>query len=495
MDYIIGIDIGTSGTKAVAFGVEGSVIADWHIDYPLLNPHPGFVEQDPEVLFSAVMRAISQVVRTVASRSDAHRLLGIGFSSAMHGLIAMDHQHQPLTNCITWADTRSEAFANRLKTTPEGYDIYLHTGTPIHPMSPLCKLGWLREHLPGTFASAHKFISVKEYVFLRLFGRYVVDESIASATGLFDIHALQWYKPALALVGIEPEQLSDPMPITYTLAGLDDRVGQELGIPVNTPFILGGSDGCLANLGEQALQGDAVATIGTSGAIRMLTDSPQTDERARTFSYVLTKNLHIVGGAVNSGGVILRWYKENVGSRTTATSEETYDALAEEASTVPAGADGLVFLPYLAGERAPHWNAAAKGVFFGVQLHHRKAHFTRAVFEGIIYGLFSVGKVLAEIAGPIHTIHANGGFVRSPFWVQLLADVFNSKVAVGEGVESAAKGAYMVVLKALGLIAAFEDLGNFSTQNVYHPNSEAHLVYMERFGLFERLYDKIKDEF
>ncbi|WP_257668539.1 gluconokinase [Parapedobacter tibetensis] len=494
MDYIIGVDIGTSSTKAIAFSIAGGIIGEYRVGYSLLNPQPGYVEQDPEVLFAAVIQSISHVVQVVMKTYGDGQLLGVGFSSAMHGLIAMDGQHQPLTNCITWADTRSESFATKLKSTPEGLTIYSRTGTPIHPMSPLCKLGWMREHQPAIFAAAQKFISIKEYVFLKLFGRYVVDESIASATGLFDIHELSWHIPALELVGISPSHLSEPAPITYTLAGMDETFANDMHIPRDTPIVIGGSDGCLANLGGGATHpGDAAVTIGTSGAIRTMSDLPQTDHKARTFSYVLTHELFVLGGAVNSGGVVLQWYRENFGPIATP-EEEAYRMLIDEAASVPAGAAGLVFLPYLAGERAPHWNAEAKGMFFGVQLHHRKAHFTRAVIEGIVYGIYSVGKALEELAGPIKTIHANGGFARSSVWVQVLADVFNKRVLVHESVESAAKGAYLVVLKALGKISGFGDVET-SVMEVFEPNPAAHQVYMENFGLFERLYDKIKDEF
>jgi len=496
MDYIIGVDIGTSGTKAVAFDGTGNVIAEHRIGYPLLNPQPGYFEQEPETLFSAVIQSISHVVRAIDGMYATCTLLGIGFSSAMHGLLVMDKDNRPLTNCMTWADTRSDAFASHLRNTAQGLELYSKTGTPIHPMSPLPKLGWLREHLPAVFSVAHKFISIKEYVFFRLFGRYVVDESIASATGLFDIRAFEWHLPALDLVGVSPTQLSEPVPITYILSGLDSRFAEAMHVRADTPFIIGGSDGCLANLGAYAVvPGDAVVTIGTSGAIRMLSDRPQTDRKARTFSYVLTDKLFVLGGAVNSGGVVLRWYLENFGTPGIA-EDEAYGLLAEEASTVPAGAEGLVFLPYLAGERAPHWNAGAKGTFFGVQMHHRKPHFTRAVFEGIVYGIYSVGKVLEEIAGPIHIIHANGGFARSPLWVQLLADVFGKEVQVTENVEGAAKGAYVVALKALDSIAEFDDIAGWGRiKRVYTPNAQNRGIYLDNFGLFERLYDKVKDEF
>src|SRR5690606_10773044 len=180
----------------------------------------------------------------------------------MHGLIAIDEHDQPLTNCIIWADTRSAPYAEALKRTPEGMDMYLKTGTPIHAMSPLCKLSWLRAEEPGIFQAARRFISIKEYVFHRLFGRYVVDQSIASATGLFDIRTFQWYRPALEFAGISAAQLSEPVPMTYTLSGLDEAMAKAMGIPADTPFVVGGSDGCLANLGAGAVHPGEAAEMG-----------------------------------------------------------------------------------------------------------------------------------------------------------------------------------------------------------------------------------------
>src|SRR5690606_20460484 len=233
---------------------------------------------------------------------------------------------------------------------------------------------------------------------------------------------------------------------------------------------------------------------GTSGAVRITSDVPVTDEKARTFSYVLTPNRFVLGGAVNSGGVVLQWYKDNFGVPGMSETDP-YVALAEEAASVRPGADGLIFLPYLTGERAPHWNAEAKGLFFGVQMHHSRPHFTRAVFEGVIYGLYSVGKVLEDIAGPIRAIHASGGFARAPLWVQQLADVFNKEVIVHDHVEGAAMGAYMTALKALGKLVGFGEFNDNSAKKIYLPDATTRHIYMENFNRFERLYEKVKDEF
>lgn len=501
MQYLIGLDIGTSSAKAVAFDLKGMAMVENQIGYPLLNPSATRFEQDPLVIFSAVITSINKVVRVMQEKFPDHTLAAVSFSSAMHSLIAVDAQGGLLTNSIIWADNRSKPQADDLKNSPIGHEIYLNTGTPIHPMSPLCKLMWMKENSPTIFSQAYKFISIKEFVCWKLFGHYTVDFSIASATGLFNIFTLQWHGPSLSLLGIGPDRLSTPVPITHRLIGIDPTWAQEMGIDPNTPFVIGGSDGCLANVGANAVRpGEAAVTIGTSGAIRVISDTPKSDKRERIFSYILTPEAYVLGGPVNNGGVILRWFKENFAAKEVEEAIQTevnvYDLLTSKASTVPPGADGLLFLPYLLGERSPHWNSEAKGVFFGMQLGHKSAHFVRSIMEGIIFGLYSVAKALEETTGPIKIIHANGGFARSSLWVQILADVFNKKVVISESIESSALGAAIVGMKALGLIEDFSEVLSLPAKEaVFLPNFDNHQIYAERFATFERLYEKLKDEF
>ncbi|MEH6305764.1 gluconokinase [Olivibacter sp. CPCC 100613] len=497
MNYIIAVDIGTTSTKALAFDLYGRVLAEHRIGYPIIAPFPTHSEQDPEILFDAVVNSIVAVRKFMTKSHLKAVLLGISFSSAMHGLLAMDAQGKPLMNCIIWADTRSEQFATQLKGTSLGHDIYLKTGTPIHPMSPLCKLGWMRENKTDIFDNAYKFISIKEYVFFRLFGHYIVDVSIASATGLLETDKQQWYAPALSLVNISAERLSTLVPVTHIVRGLKTQDADFMNVPADIPFIVGGSDGCLANIGAQAThEGIASVTIGTSGAIRVTSDKPAKDEKERIFSYVIAPEMYVIGGAVNNGGNILQWFQEGFVAANGQSLENTIPLLTKEAASIAAGSDGLIFLPYLAGERAPHWDAKAKGVFFGIQMRHQQAHFIRAMMEGVVFGLYSVAKALEEASGPIQHIFVSGGFARSSDWVQMLADIFNKQVFVRKTVESSAMGAAIVGMKALNLIADFSlDSDEDMTVSSFLPQSSNQEVYINNFNLFERLYGKLKDEF
>lgn len=498
----VGIDIGTSSVKAVAMDKQGNVQVLKQISYAIFSPQEGFQEQNPDEIWEATWQIISNIDIEITA---------ISFSSAMHSLMAVDASGKPLTNLITWADSRAKEIADELRNSTLGKEIYRQTGTAIHPMSPLCKLLWFKENIPDLFSKAHKFIGIKEYIFFKLFGEYVVDYSIASATGLFDVFNLRWHQKSLKLIGIEEDKLSKPVPTTTSYTPLSVwatlRSSMPLSVlssqttsplPLQTTFIIGASDGSLANLGSGAFSdGEIAATIGTSGAIRMTREQPMTDEQMRTFCYYTDENQYIIGGAINNGGIILQWLYEDFSSL--KASGESIEKIFELAAPIPEGAEGLLFLPYLFGERAPIWDANAKGAFFGIQKRHTQAHFFRAVIEGVIFALLSVGKVFEneEIANSKEkVIYATGGFTKTDFWVQMMADIFNQKVVVPDSSEGTAIGACILAMKALGEIKTLKEAKNLiKIEKTFLPNQETYVVYRKNFEIFERLYQVLKPVF
>ncbi len=502
---VIGLDIGTSSTKAVAFDLTGNVLAQHSIPYPLLNPSEGYYEQDAEVIYYACIESVAQVMTKLQKEgSDTPKLRCISVSSAMHGLIAVDKLGKPLTHCIIWADRRSEDIAVDLQASDLGKQLYQQTGTPIHAMSLLCKLMWMQANDQKTVKQSHKFIGIKEFLFYRLFDTYVIDHSIASATGLFDIHQLAWSDLALSSAGISAEQLSTPVPVDRVFDTLNPDLASLMHIPKETPFVIGGSDGCLANLGVGAVKpGVASVTVGTSGAIRVVSPHANSEQKQRLFSYLLRPKEYVIGGAVNNGGVLRNWFRDTFLMESTQTIDEkdATELLNELVDSIVPGSDGLIFLPYLTGERAPHWNSNAKGVYFGIQLQHTRAHFARAMMEGMLFAIYSVGVALEETTGPIDTIYASGGLARSPIWVQMLADIFNKPVFIKNTVESSAWGAALIGIEALALSAAQRAGENASTDaeddidQYYKPSEENHAVYSKNFRKFERLYQKLEGEF
>lgn len=498
-NYVLGVDIGTTSTKSVLFTESGEVSATHTIGYPLLTPTPTTAEQDPEEIYQAVLGTIQTTMEK--SGVDPSKVLCVSFSSAMHSLIAVDSKGQALTQCITWADNRSEKWAEKIKKEWDGHSIYLRTGTPIHPMSPLSKLVWLKNDHPELFKSAAKFISIKEYVFQKLFGEYIVDYSIASATGLFNLEQLNWDQGALDLAGISSDRLSVPVPTTHYLKGLSPDLVKKLGLTESVPFVVGANDGCLSNLGVNALDfGSVAVTIGTSGAIRTVSDHPITDPKGRTFCYALTEKHWVIGGPVNNGGMTFRWVRDELAASEVETADrlgvDPYEVLTQIASKVHPGSDGLLFHPYLAGERAPLWNANARGSFFGLSLHHKKEHMIRSVLEGVIFNLYSVLLALEELIGVPTKVMATGGFARSELWRQMMADIFNQEVVVPESFESSCLGAAILGMYALGKVDSLNVVSQMvGSTHSHNPIEENVKVYQELVPIYLSVYRKLEEDY
>lgn len=497
--FFIGVDIGTTSTKAIVFSSSGVIKGMGNRGYNILVPKPSWAEQDPEVIFTTVISAVRDAVNSASVAKQ--EIAAVGFSAAMHSLIAMDAKNYPLTNSIIWADNRSVAQTEKLKQDGTGHNLYLRTGTPIHPMSPLTKLMWMRESDPDTFRKAAKFVSIKEYIFYHLFEQYIVDYSIASATGLFNLEKLKWDEEAIAVAGIRPEQLSEPVPTTHVIRGMKVRHAEAMGLAPETPVAIGASDGVLANLGVGAIApGEIAITIGTSGAVRTVATEPTTDPKGRTFCYALTENHWVIGGPTNNGGIVLRWLRDQFCApeveQAGQLGVDAYEVMIGAAVKVPAGAEGLICLPFLSGERAPYWNANARGIFFGVGLHHQRAHFIRAVLEGILFAVYSVNVVLQELTGDAREIRASGGFARSKEWRQMMADLFGNEVLMPEVYEASGFGAAVLAMYAVGAITELADVQKLIRISYRHqPDLQLSSIYHELFSIYESIYQNTVEEF
>jgi gluconokinase len=505
MDYFIGIDLGTSSTKALAMGSGGESLGVASQAYPAISDMEGQHEEDPDTIFAAFIKVLAQIVHEVPL---PYRLAGISFSAAMHGLVALDSNGRPLTRLITWADTRAASVAASFKGTPTAKRIYQSTGTPIHPMSPLCKLLWLKETDPGLFGRAEKFVSIKEYVWYRLFDVFEVDHSIASATGLFDTASLKWSELALQTAAIGPDRLSLPVPVTYQRKGLPLATRERLGLTEDVPFIIGAGDGCLANLGSGVVSpGEASLTIGTSGAVRATTPLWKTDAEQRLFSYLLTDQYYVTGGAINNGGNLLQWFtgllkpvplpgQDGRSPGHDSHPSDDLDTLLNRAFALPAGAGGLLFLPYLHGERAPMWDADARGAFIGLRSYHRQEHLLKAVTEGICYALYDIFTILEEVIGPMDIVYASGGFTRTQAWVQQIADLFGKPVRLTEEADASATGAALLGMLALGALSSVTDARQHIKQGkTFYPDPDKHRVYQTCFVLYRSLYAPLRPTF
>ena len=484
--YSIGIDIGTTNTKAILFDSNGTALKKSSVEYPILLPEPSFREMDPDTIFDAVVHTLQDVAGTV----DRDSIGFVSFSAMMHTLIVLDGDGKPLTNCIIWADGRSQKYVEKLRENGLGLKIYHRTGTPCHPMSPLYKIMWLRDRQPEVFRRAAKFVSIKEYVFFRLFGEYVVDFSIASATGMFNLFTRAWDAEALSLLGIDASQLSRAVPTTACFHAMDEGLRSRIGFGKNTEYVIGASDGCLANLGSGAVsKGMAAVTIGTSGAVRVCFDKPVTDGMGRVFCYILTEDKYIVGGPINNGGIAYRWFRDTFGGpekeKAAAGGLRSYAYLDRYVEQTPPGSHGLIFLPFLMGERAPYWNSKMKGSYVGITDSHAKEDFARATIEGICYSINSVYQIVRDLTGDIRSVFADGGFTNNRECIRILCDVLDTDITVFEHTECSCLGAVLLGMHALGDLPDLEKGSEMLRQtSTYRPRKENREIYDRLFSVY-----------
>jgi gluconokinase len=478
--YVIGVDIGTGSTKAVAVNPAGKAVSTALIHYPTLHPTEGHCEQDPEVVWQAFVSGISKITSELKTSPEA-----IIFSSAMHSVIPVTTSGEALMPMIIWADNRSSEIATRIKQSSMGELLYEQNGTPIHAMSPLCKIIWLRENRRSVFEKTHKFISIKEYLWFRLFHDFEVDHSIASATGMMNIESSTWNTNALNLAEIEEQKLSRLVPTNHMRSNADFKTCSKLGIGQKTIFIIGASDGCFANLGSFATApGVAALTIGTSGAVRVASKKPVFNFQAMTFNYRLNSETFICGGPSNNGGVALKWYVENFLGKTLQTASD-YDAILKSLNDSKPGASGLIFLPYLFGERAPLWNSDATACFFGIRGQHTQADFTRAVIEGISMALYDIADSMMNAGLTIDRIHVSGGFVRSTPWLKIIANIFNKKICLLNTDDASALGAAYLGLKTLEMIDDYSSIQ--TTMQEINPEPNINTIYQKSFQYYRKL--------
>ncbi|ULQ53547.1 gluconokinase [Flavihumibacter fluvii] len=471
MHYFAGLDIGTTHTKLVIATASLDIVFQEKMGYLR-----GFgATLDGDEIYQNITRLLENANRELdLSTND----VTIAISAAMHSLLLVDAAAVPLTPVYTWADTSSQPAMDALHEEPAAEALFSETGTPLHPMSPFCKLAWMKFSTPHVLAAAYKCIGIKELVWYRITGQWEIDHSLASATGLFSQQTLSWHKKAIEMAGITEGQLSLPVPITRTL------------VRGNFQWVIGASDGCLAQLGSGAMKkGTAALTIGTSGAIRMTMSGLWIDEKRELFTYLLDEDHFVCGGSTNNGGIVLEWWQEKVMEQKGETSILVNSFLSAAEKAEP-GCDGLVCLPYFGGERAPVWDAAATGVFAGINNHHGQPEFKRAILEGIGFSFRLLLEKLEAAGGNVEKIFASGGFTQSAWWVQLMADILQKPMLLNAAdADASAMGAIAVGLKAAGLISNWQEFADLlpPKHSVYEPDANTRETYFYNYQHFCRL--------
>ena len=493
---IITIELGTNAVRVVAFDLEGNEIGSMKGSYPTFHVQPDASEQDPEQVFITMLYVLKNLL-TEKIHPRKYKVVCLCFGASMHSVLAVDKSGVPLGNAMTWADSRGKKEGMDLNKTPLSKKIYQATGTPIHPMSPLVKIAWMKNNEKEKFSQAAKFLSLKTYVIQQLTGEYLIDYSLASATGLMNIHTLKWEKNSLDFAGITTNKLPELVPVFASPGKIRKEYQTSLGLSSATKLLIGSSDGCLATLGAGVWgEGKGVISIEDSGAVRVMGKTVLQDKQQRCFNYILTEGFYVSGGPTNNGGVVFDWFTTQFGDFSKPFDLEfSMENLISEAAKVDPGSDGLIFLPYLLGERAPIWNPNARGMYFGINIKHEKQHFIRATIEGILYEIYSIGKLVQEHR-TIKEFSVHGSFASLPFCTQVIADLFNKPVSLKKNSDRIAFGAFLMAATEMGLYESLDEaVQTVVLPDQVLPKKNDHAIYMKYFAIFERLSKKLADEF
>ena len=496
MECIITIEIGTNAVRVYAFDLNGNILGSLKGYCPTFHSEPDYSEQDPDQIFITMLHVLKNLLNDLI-HPQKYKVLSICFSGSMHSVLAVDKKGNPMGNAITWADNRAIKEAAQLKNSTLGNKIYKTTGTPLHPMSPLAKIAWIKNNRKDIFNQVSKFLSLKGYILQQLTGEYTIDYSMASATGLLDIHKIQWDTAALKFAGITTVMLPELVPVFTSAGKLNKTYQTSLGLSADTTILVGSSDGCMAILGD-GINGEGMAniTVEDSGAVRVMGDKVLQDDRQRFFNYLLTEKRYVSGGPTNNGGLIFEWFTKQFGDfKNPFDIESSMLELINEGSEIAAGSDGLIFLPYLLGERAPIWNANARGVYFGINIKHTKAHFLRATIEGLLYEIYSIGKTLQEHRA-FDSLSINGSFGTLPFFAKMVADIYNKPVRLRPDYHSVSYGSYLISATQMGIYSSLDEaVKTVSLGETVTPDKKNHKSYLKYYKLFEILSTKLADEF
>jgi gluconokinase len=484
--HFVGVDLGTTGARAAVFDGAGRPLGETTREYPLYTPRPGWAEQDADQVWTTAAACLRGALRRANLRRPR---VALGISGTFHNVLPIGQDGRPRGRALIWADTRAVLEAAQIKASHDPSELYARSGCPVHPMYLPAKLRWLRAH----GGAAPRYGTIMEDFAHRLTGVWACSRSAASGTGLLNMLRGAWDEELLEIAGVRADQLGPLVEPTEVLGQLTPEAAQATGLDRSSVVVPGAGDGVLSSLGAGTIgPGQMTATIGTSGAVRLVADAPKVDRQARTWCYYLAAGRWVAGAAINNGGIAFRWAAEKLLRAGSRAYQRTLD-WAEEAGP---GAGGLLFLPFLTGERAPYWNADARGVLAGLAIEHDHRHIARATLEGICYRMRSIALALDEVAGPVTEIRATGGYTRSPFWLQMLADVLERPLVVPSVQEASALGAAELAMLGTGALPDLAATGSFVTiGQPIEPNAARSAIYRRVFDLWMAHYWSLSPHF
>ena len=498
MAYLIGIDVGTSSTKAILIEQDGRVVKTVAPEYEFQTPKPLWAESDPADWWAATIDAIKALLEDI----DASQVAGLGLTGQMHGLVCLDKAGEVLRPCIMWNDQRTAAQCLEMTTRIGEDDVISITGNPILPGFTAPKIRWVEENEPEVFERIDKVLLPKDYIRYKLSGEFFTDVSDASGTSLLDVQQRRWARYILNEFKWPeswlPEVTESPVASTRLSASAASLTGLRDGLPI----IAGGGDQAAQAVGCGIVrEGVISATLGTSGVVFAHSDEYRVEPKGRlhAFCHAVPGKWHLMGVMLSAGGAY-QWYRNQLCKDAVSSEKETgtdaYELLNEEAAKAPPGCEGLLFLPYLSGERTPYPEPNARGSFVGLSLRHTRAHMTRSVLEGVSFGLNDSLELMRSMGIAPENIVLSGGGANSPLWRQMLADVFDTNCSMVNATEGAAYGAALLAGVGAGVYPSVEEACDraISTTLDVEPGDNVP-CYADFFPRYRNLYPALRFEF
>ena len=491
---LLGIDVGTGGTRALLIDETGRVIASKTAEHqPFASPQTGWAEQEPLDWWRACREAVRHLLSS--SGTNASNIAAVGFSGQMHGAVMLDAAGNPLRPSLIWCDQRTAQEARELTEQVGEEQLIAWTCNPALTNFTLTKLLWVRKHEPRIYERFSMLQLPKDYVRFRLTGEYSMDLADASGTLLLDVAHRRWSSEMAKTANLDIATL----PRLFESCQVCGRVSREgaeaTGLAMGTPVVTGAGDQAAGAVGLGVVAPGAVhATIGTSGVVFASTDRPALDPRGRlhTFCHAVPNRWHVMG-VTQAAGQSLRWFRDQFGAGGT-TIGDPYDALTKEAASVPAGSDGVMWAPYLMGERTPHLDPNARAALVGLAANHSRAHVVRAILEGVAFSLRDSFTVFDEMKVPVNNIRLGGGGARSPLWRQIQADVYGYSVEIVEAEEGAAYGAALLAGVGGGVWKTVDDACRAAVRvkSTVNPNRESSAVMQQQYRKYRRIYPALR---
>jgi xylulokinase len=501
MDYLLGIDVGTTGIKAALFDTQGRLIYSITKDYPLITPHPNWVEQNPSDWWEKTQEALKDI--TENSKISANQIKAIGLSGQMHSSVFLDKKGEVVRPCILWCDQRTDKECQEIINRVGEEKLVSITGNTAMTGFTAPKVLWLRNNEPENYKQLDKLLMPKDYIRYKLTGKLSAEFSDASATILFNIKEKEWDEELLKVLDIDASILPDCCESIDICGKVKEEVAKVTGILSGTPIVAGGADNTCGAVGTGVVkEGVMMVSLGTSGIVFCPTANPKFDKgrRIHAFCHSVPGEWYLMGCMLSAGGAF-RWFRDVLGIKEKEIAKnkgiDPYEILIESIKEISVGSEGLFFLPYLTGERSPHNDPYAKGVYIGLTLRHNKKHMIRALLEGVSFGLRDSLEVVKELGQEIKEVRITGGGARSPIWRQILSDIFNLPLKTITSAEGPAQGAAIMAGVGVGIYESIEKACDkiIKIKETTNPIKENVEKYEKFYKIYRKLYKSLKKDF